>query len=73
MNIYKVYVDDETRINWKGNWYDEYFGHVVVAKNEEEAIDIACAKGMLVPRELVTIKAVDLKEKGIVLSDFNAG
>lgn len=73
MKIYKIYVSEEDRLLWNGNWYDEYFGHVVIADNEEEAIQIAYEKGLVVPREQATVEEVLPLEKGIVLSDFNAG
>lgn len=73
MNIYKVYVDETTQGQWNGNWYDEYFGHVVVAESKEEAIELAYEIGMIVPRELVTVEIISIENKGVVLSDFNAG
>ncbi|SET95781.1 hypothetical protein SAMN04487821_13421 [Enterococcus malodoratus] len=73
MKIFKVFVSEETQSNWAGNWYDEYFGHIVVAENEDEAMEIAFQKGLMVPKKLATVEEINLSEKGIVLSDFNAG
>lgn len=73
MKIYKVYASKEACLLWDGNWWDEYLGHVVVADNEEEAIQIACEKGLVIPREQATVEEVLPLKKGIVLSDFNAG
>lgn len=73
MKIYKVYVAEKERDQWRGNWWDEYMGHVVVANDEKEALEIAYKKGLLVPKELAAVEEVDVKKVGIVLSDFNAG
>lgn len=73
MKVFKVYVTEEAREKWRGNWYDEYFGHVVIAENEEEAVQLAYELGLLVPREQATVEEVIPLKKGIVLSDFNAG
>ncbi|EYT96369.1 hypothetical protein [Enterococcus mundtii] len=73
MKVFKVYVSEEDRKKWGGNWYDEYFGHVVIAENEEEAIRLAYEVGLLVPREQATVEEIIPTKKGIVLSDFNAG
>lgn len=73
MKIYKVFVSKDTRKSWKGNWWDEYFGHVVVADSKKEALEIALEKGLMVPEELASVEEIDADKKGIVLSDFNAG
>ncbi|MGJ0914184.1 hypothetical protein GM526_17710 [Enterococcus avium] len=73
MKIYKVFVSEEIQDTWDGNWWDEYFGHVVVADDEQEALKIALSKGLMVPENLVTVEEVDSSKKGIVMSDFNAG
>lgn len=52
---------------------DEYPGHVVIADNKEEAMQIAYEVGLVVPREQATVEEVLPIKKGIVLSDFNAG
>lgn len=73
LKIFKVYASKEVKEQWRGNWWDEYFGHVVIAEDEKEAIEIAYHEGLLVPKELASIKEIVPLEKGIVLSDFNAG
>lgn len=73
MKIYKVYVTNDVKRMWNGNWWDEYFGHVVVAKNTDEALEIALEKGLMVPKEMATVEEIDITQRGIVLSDFNAG
>lgn len=73
MKIFKVYASEEATNAWKGNWWDEYLGHVVIADNEEEAMQIAYEVGLVVPREQATVEEVLPIKKGIVLSDFNAG
>lgn len=73
MKIYKVFVSEEIQDAWDGNWWDEYFGHVVVADDEQEALEIALSKGLMVPENLVTVEEIDSSKKGIVMSDFNAG
>lgn len=73
LKIFKVYADEDTRMVWEGNWYDEYFGHVVIAENKEEALDIAYDEGLIVPKYMATVEEVIPLEKCIVLSDFNAG
>ena len=45
----------------------------MVADNEEEAIQIAYEKGLVIPRDQATVEEVLPLKKGIVLSDFNAG
>lgn len=73
MKIYKVFVAPDVRESWRGNWWDEYLGHVVVADNESEALEIAFKTGLMVPKEIATVEEIDTNKKGIVLSDFNAG
>lgn len=73
MKIYKVSVPKNVQEIWTGNWYDEYFGHVVVAADEKEALEMALKKGLMVPENLVIVEVIDTTKKGIVLSDFNAG
>lgn len=73
LKIFKVYISEEIKEQWQGNWWDEYFGHVVVAETKDEALEIACNKGLMVPKEKATVIEVNPIEKGIVISDFNAG
>ena len=44
-----------------------------MADDEQEALEIALSKGLMVPENLVTVEEVDSSKKGIVMSDFNAG
>lgn len=38
MKIFKVYASEEVTKGWEYGLYDEYFGHVLIADNEEEAL-----------------------------------
>jgi hypothetical protein len=70
MKIYKVY-----RINKIG--WDEYEGAVIVAKNENQAREIAAAEMRdgtnWQDESTVKVEIVGNKESGVVLSSFNAG
>lgn len=75
MKVYKLWVDEID--------YDEYDSVVVVAENENEAIEIVQnATGNLCWREKgyfyesqgeIHIEEIDLTKKGVVLASYNAG
>lgn len=71
MKVYKLWVDEID--------YDEYDSVVVVAENENEAIEIVQnATGNLGWSEKgyfyeIHIEEIDLTKKGVVLASYNAG
>lgn len=73
LKIYKVYAKQDAIDNHSRNFYDEYFGHVVIAESKERALDLAYQEGLVVDREFATVEEVIPNKEGIVLSDFNAG
>lgn len=71
----KIYVVERTdQVGW-----DEYDSFVVVAKDEEQALDIVLTSNYdggppdCWIRDLVKVSEVDLSGAGIVLGSFNAG
>lgn len=65
MNVYYVWTD-------KWDW-DEYDGFVVVAKDENSALEMVIGSFNEWQRDSVNVEEVDLTSEHMVLGSYNAG
>ena len=65
MKVYLVCADKYT--------YDEYDGFVVVAKDEESALEMVIGNFNERQRDSIHVEEVDLTTEHVVLESFNAG